>query len=145
MEEEREYQWGAIVVPAIVIFAIGFFGQILIGAIYPTIIGFQTKGDNAAIQQAIVEMQSSPIMFVVALILLPALAGFWRGRALAAKIEYRPEIHAAAAGVLAAVIVFVLTLVLSRGNILGALQPLVMWGLCAGGGAFAGAKLVKKD
>jgi hypothetical protein len=72
------------------------------------------------------------------------LAGFWRGRALAFKLDYRPDLHAAAAGVLAAVIAFILNVVLSGGNFMGSLLTLVMWGICAAGGGFLGAKLVKK-
>ncbi len=144
MEEERGFQWGSIIVAAIVIFVVAFAAQFIIGAIYPTIVGFQTRGDQEAITQAIQQLQTSPLMFVAALILFPALAGLWRGRALGKNIEYRPDLHAAAAGGLAAVIMFVINLVMSGGNVVGSLQPFVLWLICAGGGAFLGAKLVMK-
>lgn len=146
MEEERTFQWGAIIVPAIVIFVLAYLvGNFLIGAIYPTIVGFQTRGDSEAIQKAIMELQTSPIMFVVAMILLPALVAFWRGRALAGKVEYRPDLHGAAAGALAAVIMFIINLLLSGFNFVSSLLPLVMWLIFAGGGGFLGARLAKKQ
>ena len=134
MEEEREFQWKSVIWSAILIFVIPFIVQLLIPTVYATYTGFQTRGDQDAINQAVQTITRTswlPIVICAAY----ALTALWRGAALAKKVEYRPDLHALAAGGLASIPVIILSL----GDLVFALILVVL----IVGGAYLGALLGK--
>lgn len=93
MDEEREFKWKSIIWSAILTFIIPFAVQMLIPTIAATITGFQTRGDNVAINETVMAVVKS-FWFMPAVYLSCMLVAFWRGRVLASKTAYRPEVHA---------------------------------------------------
>ena len=104
----KETNWKAIGIAAVIILVLSTVINIMVGMIYGLIVGFQTRGDSAAItEQTNSFLQSFPYMLIISLA-LGALV-LWRGRVLAAKMSnQRAFLHIAIAVVAVIAVSFIL-------------------------------------
>lgn len=102
MEEEREILWKSVVWSAVLIFFIPLVIQFAVPAVYATYVGFETRGDQARVNQAVMSIVSANLFWVFIYGFVFGLVAFWRGTVLAQKTSYHPEWHALAAAVLGA-------------------------------------------
>lgn len=78
----------AIVWSGLLIFLCGFLANTVIGFVYGTMIGLQTRGDVAVINEKMQTFTSSPL-FHGLLLLVVCAAAFWRGRVLGRQFDRR--------------------------------------------------------
>lgn len=70
------------------IFLCGFLANTVIGFVYGTMIGLQTRGDVAVISAKMQMFTSSP-MFYGLLLLVVCVVAFWRGRVMGRRFDRR--------------------------------------------------------
>ncbi len=139
MEEEATFRWTSIIWSAILILIMPVVAQFIATAIYPTYVGFQTRGDSQAITDAINLVGQSPLMAIFGIAVF-GLAALWRGIVLAAKAEYRPDLHALIAGGLGAILTVAVVVGMGQNNIVSILTLVIVVLV----GAYLGAILGRK-
>ncbi len=96
--EESRFNWKEIVISAILIFALPLVINLVATFVYALIVGFQSRGDAALIEELVGNFGAS-VPFLIAMLLVTGAIVFWRGRVIAAKVA-APLPNALAAAVL---------------------------------------------
>ncbi len=84
--EEPRYNWKDIIISAILIFILPLVINLAITFSYGMIVGFQSRGDAAVIEETVGAFASS-IPFLVLMLLVTGGIVFWRGRLLRDKVS----------------------------------------------------------
>ncbi len=138
--QSTEIKWTSIVWAAVLMFIIPIGILILIQAIYPTYVGFSTRGDPAQINAAIQAVGSSMLVQVIVYIVFAAVA-LWRSSVLVKKVPARILLHVGVAVVIAAVLVFGYYMAGSGGAFLSIWDDVLIIAIMLAGGAYLGTLL----
>lgn len=138
--QQSEIKWTSIVWAALLMFVIPILILILIQAIYPTYVGFSTRGDPAQINAAIQAVGSSIVFQVIVYAVFAAVA-LWRSFVLVKKVPARILLHVGIAVVIAAGLVFAWYFAGSGGAFLSIWDDVLIIAIMLAGGAYLGTLL----
>ncbi len=138
--QTSEIKWTSIVWAALLMFVIPILILILIQAIYPTYVGFSSRGDPAQINAAIQAIGNS-IVFQVIVYAVFAVVALWRSYVLVKKVPTRILLHVGIAVVIAAVLVFAWYFAGSGGTLASIWDDVLIIAIMLAGGAYLGTLL----
>lgn len=141
LNEERTFEWKAVVWAAILIFVLSILLMQLVPVVYGTYIGFQTRGDTELINEGVAGLVRSPF-FIAYVYLSLAIVAWWRGAVLAGKVIDRIGLHVGIAAGLAVLAALALELVLSDSG--PEIVDFLLRVVATFGGAYLGAFLVSR-
>ncbi len=138
--QSTEIKWTSIVWAAVLMFIIPIGILILTQAIYPTYVGFSTRGDPAQINAAIQAVGSSIVFQVIVYAVFAAVA-LWRSFVLVKKVPARILLHVGIAVMIAAVLVFAWYFAGSGGALVSIWDDVLIIVIMLAGGAYLGTLL----
>ena len=138
--QQSGIKWRSVVWAAVLMFIIPFLISFLIVAIYPTYVGFSTRGDPAQINAAIQAVGSSIVYKVIVYAAYAAVA-LWRSYVLVKKVAAQHLLHVGIAVVIAAVLVFAYYITGSQGALGAIWNEVLIITIMLAGGAYLGTLL----
>jgi hypothetical protein len=141
--QDHRLPWFSVVWSALLILLIPLLVSTLVIFCYALVIGFQTRGDTAVINQSIASFTTSAA-FLAFSALVACLVAFWRGWALANRVSEKGHIHILIAAGLAILIRIVSVIFFSSTNLGFVLPWLGLEIIGTLGAGYGGAYLVAR-
>ena len=138
--QSNEIKWTSVVWAALLMVVIPIVILILIQAIYPTYVGFATRGDPEQINAAIQAVGTSIVFQVIVYAVFAAVA-LWRAYVLVKKVPAQILLHVGSAVVIAAVLVFAWYFAGSGGAFASIWDDVLIIAIMLAGGAYLGTLL----